>query len=207
MKTTIYMVRHARSLYVPGRERTRGLSAEGRKAAARVADLLADIDVHVIASSPYARAVQTVRPLAERKGLEIAIYEELAERLIAGPDGRESWDDVKEAIRRSFADPDFALEGGETTRQARRRAVPVILGLLDEHRGRSIVIGTHGNIMTIILNHFDSRYGYAFWEASTQPDIYRLTFADDRLERVERIWHPLRDDAAQGAQGKDGESG
>lgn len=201
MNTTLYMVRHAQSPYVPGRERMRGLSAEGRKAAARVAELLSDIDVHVIASSPYERAVQTVRPLAERKGLDIAIYEELAERLIAGPDGRESWDAVKEAIRRSFDDPDFALEGGESTREAQQRAIPVIRKLLVEHRGRSIVIGTHGNIMTIILNHFDGRYGYDFWETSTQPDIYRLTFAGDRLERVERIWRPIDDTS----QGKDGE--
>ena len=191
MKTTVYMVRHAESPYAPGQERTRGLSEEGRKAAERVADLFADIDVHVIVSSPYARARETVRPLAERKGLDIVLYEELAERLIAGPDRREPWDVVKEAIRRSFDDKDFALEGGESTRQAQRRAIPVIRKLLAEHRGRSVVIGTHGNLMTIILNHFDDRYGYAFWEAATQPDIYRLTFEGERLERVERLWTPM----------------
>lgn len=190
MKTAVFMVRHAESPYVHGQERTRGLSEEGQKAAARVAELLSDIDVHCIASSPYARARQTVQPLAERKGLDIILYEELAERLIAGPDSRKPWDVVKEAIRRSFEDKDFALEGGESTRQAQQRALPVIRKLLGEHRGRNIVIGTHGNIMTILLNAFDERYGFEFWLAATQPDIYRLTFDGDRLERVERIWQP-----------------
>jgi 2,3-bisphosphoglycerate-dependent phosphoglycerate mutase len=192
MKTTLYMVRHAESPYVHGQERTRGLSAEGWKAAARVAEIFAEIEMHVMVSSPYARARQTIQRIAKDKGLEIAEYEELAERLIAGPDRHEPWDVVKEAIRRSFDDKDFALEGGESTRKAQRRAIPVILKLLAEHRGRTIVVGTHGNIMTIILNFFDNRYGYAFWEASTQPDVYRLTFEGKRLESVERIWTPAQ---------------
>ncbi|CAG5092235.1 Phosphoglycerate mutase family protein [Thermobacillus xylanilyticus] len=192
MKTTLYMVRHAESPYVHGQERTRGLSAEGWKAAARVAEIFAEIEMHVMVSSPYARARQTIQRIAKDKGLEIAEYEELAERLIAGPDRHEPWDVVKEAIRRSFDDKDFALEGGESTRKAQRRAIPVILKLLAEHRGRTIVVGTHGNIMTIILNFFDNRYGYAFWEASTQPDVYRLTFEGERLESVERIWTPAQ---------------
>jgi len=195
MKTILYMVRHAESVYVHGQERTRGLSADGWKAAARVAEMFADIEVHVMVSSPYARARQTIQRIAEEKGLEIAECEELAERRIIGHDLDAPWDVVKEAIRRSFDDKDYALEGGETTRQAQRRAVPVILGLLEEHRGQRIVIGTHGNIMTAILNHFDVRYGYAFWEALTQPDIYRLTFDGASLERVDRIWEQGKDEA------------
>jgi len=193
MKTTLYMVRHAESTYAHGQERTRGLSEEGWKAAARVAEIFAEIEVHFMASSPYARAKQTIQLIAERKSLVIAEYEELAERLIAGPDRHEPWDVVKEAIRRSFDDKDFALEGGESTLRAQRRALPVILKLLGEHRGQRIVIGTHGNIMTIILNHFDERYGFEFWQAATQPDIYKLTFEGDRLERVDRLWRPERD--------------
>lgn len=190
MKTTVYMVRHAESPYAYGQERTRGLSDEGWKAAARVADIFAEIEVHHMASSPYARARQTIQPIAERKSLDIEEYEELAERRIIGPDRNAPWDVVSDAIRKSFADKDFALEGGESTRKAQERAIPVIRKLLAEHRGRSIVVGTHGNIMTIILNHFDERYGYEFWQAATQPDIYRLTFAGERLEQVERIWKP-----------------
>lgn len=195
MKTTLYMVRHAESVYVPGQERTRGLSDAGWKAAARVAEIFSEIEVHVIVSSPYARARQTVLRIAEDKGLEIAEYEELAERRIIGAELDAPWDVVKEAIRRSFTDKDFAPEGGESTRKAQRRAIPVIRRLIEEHRGRTIVVGTHGNIMTIILNFFDDRYGYAFWEAATQPDIYRLTFDGDRLEVVERIWEPGMDAA------------
>jgi hypothetical protein len=102
MNTILCMFRHAASPFVHGQERSRGLSEEGWKAAARVADILAEIDVHVMVSSPYARAVQTIRPLVERKSLEIAEYGELAERRIIGPDLDAPWDVLKEAIRRSF---------------------------------------------------------------------------------------------------------
>lgn len=190
MRTCLYMVRHAESPYVHGRERTRGLSADGVAAAERLAGLFADIEVHFMASSPYARAVQTIQPIAERQGLTIAEYEELAERSIIGLDRYAPWDVVKEAIRRSFVDIDFALEGGESTRRARERAIPVMERLLEDYRGKNIVIGTHGNIMTIILNYYDDRYGFEFWNAATQPDVYRLTFAGNRLERVDRMWEP-----------------
>ena len=34
--------------------------------------------------------------------------------------------------------------------------------LLDEFKGKSIVIGTHGNIMTIIMNHYNKEYGFVY---------------------------------------------
>ncbi|PYI53432.1 histidine phosphatase family protein [Paenibacillus flagellatus] len=188
MKTTIYMVRHAEAPFVFGEERTRGLSAKGVEDAKRVASLLASVDVHEMVSSPYARAKMTIQYAAEQKNLDIVEYEELAERAILGLDREAPWDVLVEAIRRSFTDKEFALEGGESTRQAQRRTIPVIEKLLERHRGRTIVIGTHGNIMTIILNHYDERFGFDFWKSTSMPDIYKLTFDGSRLESVERRW-------------------
>jgi len=188
LETTIYMVRHAESPYTPGEERTRGLSADGRAAAEKVADVLADENIDWIASSSYARAVDTVKPMADRLGLPVVLYEELVERLIKGPGREAEWPEIERAVERSFVEPDYALEGGETSRQARQRAVPVIERLLRDHRGKRIVIGTHGNIMTIILNHYDPDIGYAFWRSTSRPDIYRLTFGANGFIRMERMW-------------------
>jgi 2,3-bisphosphoglycerate-dependent phosphoglycerate mutase len=82
------------------------------------------------------------------------------------------WDEILQAIEKSFIDLDFALEGGESTRQAQNRAIPIIEKLLEEHRGKNIVIGTHGNIMTIIMNYCDKKYGFEFWNSTSKPDIY-----------------------------------
>ncbi|RTE11557.1 histidine phosphatase family protein [Paenibacillus whitsoniae] len=188
MTTTMYMVRHAESPFAFGEERTRGLSEEGWEEARRVGRFFQDIDVDFVASSSYTRAKQTVQFVAESKGLPIAEYEELIERPIKGLDYQATWDTLYQAIRQSFADKDFALEGGESTRAAQQRAIPVIERLLNEQECRTFVIGTHGNIMTIIMNYYDEQYGFEFWDQTTKPDIYKLTFEGQRLVRVERVW-------------------
>ncbi|WP_028609656.1 histidine phosphatase family protein [Paenibacillus harenae] len=188
MKTTIYMVRHAESPFAFGQERERGLSDEGFEDAKRVAELLKNIDIHYMASSPYNRAKQTIRFLAEAKALDIVEYEELIERPIKGLDYKAPWEELYEAIRKSSMDKDYALEGGETTRMVQRRAIPIIEKLLKEQQGKNIVIGTHGNIMTIIMNHYDDKYGFDFWNGTSKPDIYKLVFDKNKLEHVERLW-------------------
>lgn len=188
MRTIIYMVRHAESPFEHGQERTRGLSPEGLEEAKRVVEFFENVDVHYMASSSYTRAKQTILYLAESKSLDIVEFEELVERPIKGLDYKATWDVLEEAIRRSFIDKDFALEGGETTRAAQQRSIPIIEKLLEEQRGKNIVIGTHGNIMTIIMNYYDEQYGYNFWNSTSKPDIYKMTFHRNQLEQVERVW-------------------
>ncbi|WP_353958403.1 hypothetical protein [Bacillus sp. DX4.1] len=60
--------------------------------------------------------------------------------------------------------------------------------MLKDYEGKNIVIGTHGNIMTIIMNYFDDRYGYDFWKSTSKPDIYRLEFKNESLIKVKRLW-------------------
>jgi len=188
MKTHIFMIRHAESPFVFGEERSRGLSEDGFQAAMKVADILGSEEIHCVISSTYERAKQTVEFLADRKNLPIIEYEELRERPIKGLDYKSSWEDLLKAIEKSFSDLDYALEGGESTRQAQQRAIPIIFRLLDEYKGKNIAIGTHGNIMTIIMNYFDKNYGYDFWNSTSKPDIYRMTFLDGQLQNIDRLW-------------------
>lgn len=67
MKTIIYMVRHAESPYDEGDERTRGLTAKGKVDAEKVTKLLLDEGIHLVISSPYSRAVQSVAGLAQHE--------------------------------------------------------------------------------------------------------------------------------------------
>jgi 2,3-bisphosphoglycerate-dependent phosphoglycerate mutase len=188
MDTIIYKVRHAESPFEFGQERTRGLSAEGFEDAKRVAAYFSDNDVHYMASSPYTRAKQTIQYIADQKSLNIVEYEELIERPIKGLEYKTTWGVLNEAIRRSFVDKDFALEGGESTRIAQQRSIPIIESLLQKQQGRNIIIGTHGNIMTIMMNYFDEQYGFDFWNATSKPDIYKMTFDQQQLKQVERVW-------------------
>jgi phosphohistidine phosphatase SixA len=62
-----------------GDDRLRPLDARGRKQAQGIASALADRGVDRILSSPYARCIQTVEPLADALDLEVEERPELAE--------------------------------------------------------------------------------------------------------------------------------
>lgn len=188
MKTIIYMVRHAESPFIFGKEKTRGLSEEGLMDSKKIADIFKDVEVDYIVSSSYRRATQTVQYLAEQKGLSIIEFDELRERPIKGLDYKMPWEELLIAIEKSFIDIDYSLESGESTRKAQERAIPIIDKLLCEYRGKSIVIGTHGNIMTIIMNYYNKEYGFEFWNTTSMPDIYKMTFESNELKDIERLW-------------------
>lgn len=192
MTTTLYMVRHAESPFIFRQERTRGLSVEGEMDARKVAELMLLEQVDVVVSSPFVRSIKTIEEIATTRNLEIELFEELRERMIKG-NYKLSWEEVEQAIEKSFSDKDYCLPGGETTKQAQERAIPVVKQLLKEHEGKNIVVGTHGNIMTIIMNYFDEQYCYDFWKNTSKPDIYKLIFKKKKLIEVERIW--VHDDA------------
>jgi 2,3-bisphosphoglycerate-dependent phosphoglycerate mutase len=189
MFTTIYFVRHALSPFSIDSERERELSEQGRADARIVADILRHEPIDVIVSSSYRRAAATVEPLAALLQKPITLYEELAERAIASLKITISEDVLLEAIKRSFEDIDYCMTDGETTREAQSRSIPVIEKLLTEHAGQGIAIGTHGNIMTIILNYYDSKIGYDFWTRTSKPDIYKATFKGLEYLGIERLWH------------------
>lgn len=190
MKTYIYFVRHGIAPFSLEHERAGGtsLSEQGKIDAKRVAELLRGEDIDVIVSSSYFRAIETVSPLAELLKKEIIPYVELIERPIASLNYPVSEEELFFGIEKSLIDIDFSMPEGETTRQAQGRSIPIIMKLLSDYKGKKIAIGTHGNIMTIILNFFDSNYGFEFWKQTTRPDIYRLEFEERELKLVERLW-------------------
>lgn len=183
-KTTIYFVRHAHSTYSQD-EAGRPLSEKGIKDAECVTSVLKDSSIDMVISSPYKRAIQTVEGVADHFQMKIETMDDLKERKLSDhpvPHFRNAMDKV-------WSNPELALEGGESNVAAQNRAVRAIRYILEKYRGQNIVIGTHGNIMVLIMNHFDSRYGYHFWQALTMPDIYQLTFQDDNIIRVKRVDH------------------
>lgn len=82
METILYFVRHAESVYVEGQERSRGLSEEGMEDALAVSVILKAEQIDCLISSPYERALATIRPAADELAKEIRIEEDLKERSI-----------------------------------------------------------------------------------------------------------------------------
>lgn len=187
MDTSIYMIRHAESIFVIGKERTRKLSIQGELDAKKVTAIMSEKEIDLIVSSPYPRAIQTIEGIADAKNIEVKLFEELRERQLKGA-YKLSEEEIQQAIKKSFEDTEFNLSGGESVKDVQNRALPVIKNLLIKYAGKKIIIGTHGNVMTVIMNYFNEEYGYDFWKNTSKPDIYKLTFFDETLKSVQRVW-------------------
>ncbi|MGL1893639.1 MAG: histidine phosphatase family protein [Spirochaetaceae bacterium] len=185
--THIYFIRHAESKFIFDKEKERGLTLDGIRKSDMLVEKLQHINFAAIISSSYKRAIETVHPLSIKLDLNIDTYDELIERGIKGSDIKVEWEEINNAIKKSFDDIDYCLEGGETTREAQSRAIPLLKNLLDQYKGKSIAIGTHGNILTIILKYFDDSYGYNFWKKSKKPDIYKVSFLNYNITNVENM--------------------
>ncbi len=60
--------------------------------------------------------------------------------------------------------------------------------LADRHDEETVIVATHGNVITLLLHTFDESYHYDFWRALTFPDAYRVSVDEERLVAIERLW-------------------
>ena len=171
----VLLIRHAESLpygSVGVADDDRPLTDDGRLRAAELAIELEPYEVTAIYSSPYLRALQTVGPIARARGLEVQQLADLRERRLS-PEPMQDW---RATLERAWSDADFAMPGGESGRDAQRRAVGILDLLRSRHPdGGRLVLGSHGNLIGLILQALEPEVDFAFHMAMPNPAIYRLT--------------------------------
>ncbi len=146
-----------------------------------LAAFLGEWDVRQIVSSPYVRAVQSIEPLARLRDIVIETDKRLGERVLGEPSP-----DWLNRLRTTFDDLDLCFATGESSREAMERAVAVVKDVLQRDVLTTVVV-THGNLMALLLKHFDDRFGFAGWHALTNPDVYRIDL-DTNETSVVRVW-------------------
>ncbi|WP_436970097.1 histidine phosphatase family protein [Lysinibacillus sphaericus] len=92
------------------------------------------------------------------------------------------------AIHQVWSHPNFAFEGGESNEIVKERAITTLQKIILTHPNDNIVIGTHGNIIVLMMQYLDVHYDHAFWKKLSMPDVYQLTFQHFVLSDVQRIW-------------------
>ena len=170
---SVLLIRHAESV-APGisgfDEYTRPLTAKGMRDASQLCDQLSSMRIDAAYSSPYLRARQTIEPIARARGLAIDIVEDLRERLLSPVD----LPDWRAHLKRSWNDFDYALPGGETSRDAQARIVRVLDTVASRHAGGTVILASHGNLIALALNAFMPSVDYAFWESIPMPAVFTL---------------------------------
>ncbi|MCT2536085.1 histidine phosphatase family protein [Aquibacillus koreensis] len=136
-----------------------------------------------IISSPYLRAIESIRPYALTHNIPIEIDYRLQERLLS----QEPIDDWMDVLEESFTNFDFCLPGGESSNDALDRAYKVIEEVLNDKASENVVIVTHGNLLALLLHRFQGDIGFNHWKELTNPDIF-LVQGKEQEYSVERIW-------------------
>jgi 2,3-bisphosphoglycerate-dependent phosphoglycerate mutase len=171
----VLLVRHAEPVAfdTPGiLDDERPLTDAGRAAAEELAAELDGFAVTAIYSSPYARALETVTVLARRRGMEVHLLTDLRERRLA----EAQMDDWREQLEAAWTDPELVLPGGESGAAAQRRAVGILDLLRSRHPdGGRLVLGSHGNLISLVLQALEPAVDFTFHMAMPMPALYRLT--------------------------------
>ncbi|MBI3970566.1 MAG: histidine phosphatase family protein [Chloroflexi bacterium] len=183
----LYVVRHCSAR---GQSPDAPLTPEGRAQAEALAAFLtrAATDdgalIERIVSSTFVRAQDSIAPLAVRLGVAVETDARLCERVLSAAPRR----DWLDQLRASFDDLDLCLDGGESSRTAMARAAAVIEGVR-RHSVRPTGLVTHGNLLALLLRHFDGRFGFDGWRMLTNPDVFRVSLGERGAHgaQVERI--------------------
>lgn len=158
--TRIYFVRHAQPNYDNHDDFFRELTKKGMEDRKLVTEFLKDKNIDVVLSSPYRRAVDTVRHFADKHSLQIRTIDDFRERKIDS-----EWiEDFQGFAKRQWEDFSYKLSDGETLGEVQRRNISALNQVLREYEGKNIVIGSHGTALSTIINYFVPEFGFAEFE-------------------------------------------
>lgn len=178
----VLLIRHCAST---GQAPDAALSEAGERQAFDLAHELAGLGIDALVSSPYERARATIRPLAIKLELPVALDERLRERVLSA----QPLDDWMDHLRRSFAEPDYAAPGGESMAQAAKRGLAALADAAGTGAALPALV-SHGNLIAAILKAADSAFGFEHWRAMRNPDIFRVTTRNGAPLGYERLAPP-----------------
>lgn len=183
--TTVYFVRHAEPDYTNHNDIERPLTINGKEDSKLVTDYLRDKDIEIVLSSPYLRAVETVKDFADSFGHTIINVEDFRERKVDSV-----WiEDFNRFTEQQWSDFDYKLSDGECLHEVQVRNVDALMQVLKEYQNKNIVIGSHGTALSTIINYFKPTFGFNDFHRirNVMPWIVKFTFQGDELVHIEEI--------------------
>jgi probable phosphomutase (TIGR03848 family) len=160
--TTIFLVRHAltgqtgRILY--GQTKGIPLDHRGRAQAERLVERFAPVRLTAIYSSPLERCVETVAPVATAQRLAVVESRPLIEMDAGDWTGRSLPQLRRTKLWKTVQTEPTAFRfpgGGEGFADAQARAVAEVERIARRHRRGRVVVATHGDIVRIVLAHYE----------------------------------------------------
>jgi probable phosphoglycerate mutase len=197
MSAELWLIRHGESIgnrdNLYQGQNDLPLSAGGHRQVALLAERLAALHpIHsfsALYSSDLERSIQTATPCAQTLGLPIRLNAGLREIDVGTWSGL-TFDDIQGRFPEEWTasypvmDPDLIRGGGESYRQAQRRVVAALCGIVKNHPGERVLVYFHGGVLQTVLTHVmqlplpNKRFLHT---ANTSISRVRLTTSDDSL--------------------------
>lgn len=178
----LYVIRHCEAT---GQSPDAPLTAKGFEQAELLSQFLKNMRIERVVCSPYLRAQQSITPFVRQSNTPLTVDNRLAERVLSDT----NMDNWLHCLRQTFDDFDLSFSGGESSTHAMDRVVHAITDLVSTETTRNAVV-THGNLMTLLLRHFDSRFGFDEWAKLTNPDVF-LVSVHENSATVQRVWREV----------------
>lgn len=151
MKTIIYIIRHAKSIAndtgLFGGITDYPLSKDGLKQAEDLSNRLSNIMIDAIYSSPLIRAIDTIKPTANKLDKEIIIIPELKEINVG------KWENImRDELRKIYPDTNKKIDeteyydgikGQEKTEDVANRMIKAIQKISEENEGKNVIVTSH----------------------------------------------------------------
>lgn len=182
---TLYLVRHGKAS-LDGDDLNRGLTPEGQDQANQLVLVLSKQQPQpsVVYSSPYQRAILSIKPYADSIGAKIKTHMDLREKKIA----TEPVDDIVAVRKQMYTDMNYRHSGGETGVEVQTRGMNIINHIIEEiNDGESILVASHGNFIGHVIKFFQPSFGYDDWKNMSMPDLFRIDYSDDHKGVVKHI--------------------
>lgn len=185
MQTEIYFIRHAAPNYDNHDDLTRELTPKGLVDRELVTNYLSDKNIDIVLSSPYTRAVDTVKHFADKYNMDIEQIEDFRERKIDS-----CWiEDFVSFSKSQWSDFQYKLSDGECLYEVQSRNISALQNVLKTHKGKKIAIGSHGTALSMIINYYDNSFGYDDFVSikNLMPWVVKFTFEGDGCTGIEKI--------------------
>jgi 2,3-bisphosphoglycerate-dependent phosphoglycerate mutase len=180
---TIYLIRHAEPDFNVHNDKERPLTRSGKESCKKVSDYLKDKEIDAIYSSPYVRALDTIRPFAKEQSIPIILENDFRERSMGG-----EWiDDFKTFAEKQWEDFQHKLKDGECLAEVQNRTIAALEKILNDRD--NIVISSHGTAICTMINYYDKNFGIKnFWEIiDLMPFAVKMVFGGTECISIELL--------------------
>jgi 2,3-bisphosphoglycerate-dependent phosphoglycerate mutase len=175
--TKVYFVRHAEPDYNNHNDALRELTSKGMKDRKLVTNFLTDKHIDAVLSSPYKRAIDTVKDFADSQGMEINIINDFRERKVES-----EWiEDFTSFAKKQWDDFTYKLSDGECLQEVQGRNISALRQVLNKYAGKNVAVGSHGTALSTIINYYDHSFGYHDFERikNVMPWIVEFVFDEN----------------------------